>query len=545
MPGGVERLKQAAFRTSLYRYTLSRRRLDHLLFAPALPWSGDPQRANEIFQGRFRFAGREARAPNQPPWRLRADDARWQRELHRFDWLNDFAAVGGDTAGAHARRLVRSWVDLCGAFDPLVWAPDVLGRRLFNCFGRAGFLFKGAEADYRHAVLDSLGRQWRHLLRVADDAAPGRGLLDAHLGLVLGGLVIPDEQIRLDQGLRRLQSALVDLVLADGGYIGRSPSQQLSVMRDLHSLRCVIEQSGRTVPAWLLETLERMAGLLAMLRHGDGGLALFNGAMQNAAAVTETMESLGLGKIKPPLEAPDSGFQRLEGKRGLVIADVGMPPAGEPGLAAHAGTASFEFSVGKHRLVTNCGSGEGRAGSWQAAARGSAAHSVLVLDGRNSSEVLESGGFGRRPGRIGVTRQQDEAGNAWLEISHDGYGRGLGRLHRRRLYLGADGDDLRGEDSIEPLPQASSGVAGRDELPFAVRFHLHPEVQASPVQGGNAVLLKLGNQGWRFRASGATVQVEESIYLGQAGETRRTDQIVLNGIARAEATTVKWAFRKV
>lgn len=547
----MDRLKQAAFRTSLYRYTLSRRRLDHLLFTPALPWPGDPQRANEIFQGRYRFAGREARAPNQPPWRLRADDTEWQRALHRCDWLADFAAVGGETAGAHARKLMRSWIDLCDEIDPPGWAPEVLGRRLFNAFGQAGFLFRGAEADYRHAVLDSLGRQWRHLGRVADDAPAGDGLLDACLGLVMGGLVIPDEEIRLEDALKRLQSVLGELVLADGGHVSRSPERQMTVMRDLHGLQCAIEQSGRGIPAWLADTLAGMAGVLAMLRHGDGGLALFNGATQGPdGAVAETLERLGHGKAKPPAGAPESGFERLQGKRAMLLVDVGTPPAGAVGALAHAGTASFEFSAGKHRIVTNCGGGRERSGGWAVAARGTAAQSTLVLDGRNSAEVLEAGGFGRRPRRVEVERRQDEAGSIWLEILHDGYAAGLGRLHRRRLYFGDDGHDLRGEDSIEPVVQAGGGARGPGlesggELPFAVRFHLHPDVQASPVQGGNAVLLKVGNQGWRFRASGAEVQVEESIYLGRAGESRRTDQIVLNGIAGPEEKAVKWAFRKV
>ena len=353
--------------------------------------------------------------------------------------------------------------------------------------------------------------------------------------------MIPDEQIRLDQGLKRLQATLRRELLADGGHRSRSPARHLAAMRDLYSLACVIEQSGRAVPVWLQECLGRMAQVLAMLRHGDGGLALFNGAGEgDREAVAETLERLGLGKLKAPQEAADSGFARLQAKHGLLIADAGAPPHGPAGSQAHAGTASFEFSVGRHRMVTNCGGGADRGDVWQIAARGSAAHSVLVLDGRNSAEVLDGGGFGRRPARVGVDRRQDEAGNAWLEITHDGYGPGLGRLYRRRLYLGNDGHDLRGEDSVEPV----EGARDAGELPFALRFHLHPDVQASPVQGGNAVLLKLGNQGWRFRASGATVQVEESIYLGRPGETRRSSQIVLNGIAGADVTTVKWAFRK-
>ena len=83
-------------------------------------------------------------------------------------------------------------------------------------------------------------------------------------------------------------------------------------------------------------------------------------------------------------------------------------------------------------------------------------------------------------------------------------------------------------------------------LPFAVRFHLHPDVQASLVQGGAAVLLKLGGgQGWRFRCAGGQVSVDESIYLGERGHMRRSQQIVVTGEAGADGASIRWALKKV
>ena len=65
--------------------------------------------------------------------------------------------------------------------------------------------------------------------------------------------------------------------------------------------------------------------------------------------------------------------------------------------------------------------------------------------------------------------------------------------------------------------------------PFTLRFHLHPDVQASLQQDGEAVLLRLrSGGGWRLRADGARLSLEESIYLGGA-EPRRSEQVVLTG----------------
>ena len=121
-----------------------------------------------------------------------------------------------------------------------------------------------------------------------------------------------------------------------------------------------------------------------------------------------------------------------------------------------------------------------------------------------------------------------------LETSHDGYRRRFGQTHHRRLYLAAGGEDLRGEDRLE-----GTGSSG-----FTLRFHLHPEVQANMAQSGEAVLLRLPKgDGWRLRAQGARMHLEESAYLGQAGQMRRSLQVVLTGRVEAPQTTVKWALR--
>src|SRR3546814_7420827 len=91
--------------------------------------------------------------------------------------------------------------------------------------------------------------------------------------------------------------------------------------------------------------------MLRLLQHGDGGLALFNGSNEG--------EDLQIGLVlqraasgKGPLQsAPASGFQRLQAGRTLVLVDCGRPPPPGYDRLAHAGTLSFEMSVGRERLI--------------------------------------------------------------------------------------------------------------------------------------------------------------------------------------------------
>jgi uncharacterized heparinase superfamily protein len=81
---------------------------------------------------------------------------------------------------------------------------------------------------------------------------------------------------------------------------------------------------------------------------------------------------------------------------------------------------------------------------------------------------------------------------------------------------------------------------------FALRFHLHPEVQAMAAQDGRSVVLRLPKGGgWRLRSAGAALALEPSIYLGQPGQVRRSQQIVLSGRAGTGETVVKWALQRL
>ncbi|HKX07079.1 MAG TPA: heparinase II/III-family protein, partial [Stellaceae bacterium] len=110
----------------------------------------------------------------------------------------------------------------------------------------------------------------------------------------------------------------------------------------------------------------------------------------------------------------------------------------------------------------------------------------------------------------------------------------FGLTHQRQLFLAEDGEDLRGEDLLTGTPGQS----------FAIRFHLHPQVQASLTQDGTAALLRLASGvGWRLRAQGAVLSLAESVYLG-TGEIRKTQQIVLQGHVGTQGATVKWGIRR-
>jgi uncharacterized heparinase superfamily protein len=151
----------------------------------------------------------------------------------------------------------------------------------------------------------------------------------------------------------------------------------------------------------------------------------------------------------------------------------------------------------------------------------------------NSVEIRDDGSLGRGPSAIARERAEHE-GQQWISATHDGYRNRFGLTYERQLFLAADGEDLRGEERL----------TGRPGAVFAVRFHLHPSVQASMAEDGGAVLFRLpSGMCWRLRAAGAEMSLGESVYLG-SGVARKSQQVVLSGTVGAEGAAVRWALRR-
>jgi uncharacterized heparinase superfamily protein len=442
-----------------------------------------------------------------------------------------------------ARDLAEDWLAR-GAAEGLAQAPEVAAARVSAWLGHWDFLAATAEDGFRKKLLVRLAQDARGVVGSLPAEAMHRGALVTLKGAIAAAVAL-EEEAWMTRALRFLPGELERQFHPDGGHVERSPQQLLLALQDLIEIRNLLHGAGLNPPPLLGTVMERAGQALRLFRHGDGGLAQFNGTREDGPGLVDLVLTQGQARGRAPLLLEESGFHRLQAGRTLIIVDAGAPPPqrardSQTGLPrgadrfAHAGTLSFEMSVGRDRLIVNCGAAPAAEADWRDALRATAAHSTLVLADTNSAELKEEG-LGRRPERVEGDRQEAD-GAQWLDAVHDGWRKPFGAQHRRRLYIDRNGDDLRGEDLIE-MAEPGTPVPG-----FLLRFHLHPAVIATS-QIDEAVLLKLpSNQFWRLRAKGAKVAVEESLYLG-GGEPRKTSQIVLT--AEPGANTVQWAIGRV
>jgi uncharacterized heparinase superfamily protein len=94
---------------------------------------------------------------------------------------------------------------------------------------------------------------------------------------------------------------------------------------------------------------------------------------------------------------------------------------------------------------------------------------------------------------------------------------------------------------------AAQAAARKKGLPFTIRFHLHPDVDARLDMGGAAVSLTLkSGEIWVFRHDGsAKLALEPTIYLEKTRMRPRDSlQIVLSGTAWGLDSQLGWTLAK-
>ncbi|HTG39150.1 heparinase II/III family protein [Sphingomonas sp.] len=541
----AERFQRLTWRTPLHTLKLKGRHPLKLLTVADDPFFGDVARGQALLNGRLAFRGEEhdltALGFDRPMFSRACAD-----HIHAFAWLRDLSSVTTRAVAAPvAEAIMRQWIAAHGqVVSEPAWRPDLWGRRILFWTAHAPLILSSTDLVYRSNVLHALARGARHLDRTADKAPAGTARIAAWCGVVAGGLMIPGGDPRRAFGEGGLQRALGASLTDDGGIIGRSPAALYDAIQLLTMLRGTYAARRMELPAFIGERLPRMVGALLGCCHGDKTLSSWQGgAPIDPDLVMQTVEATGI-RTRPLRQSRDWGYQRMSAGNTLVIMDAAPPPVARIVEGGCASTLAFELSDGPCRIVVNCGGARAALAQVPAALtealRTTAAHSTLVLGDSNSTALNADGTLGKGVVEVELSRQESEP-TSRIEASHDGYGRRFGFKHRRLLALGNDGRDLRGEDML--LPEGRK--RRRDTVPFAIRFHLSPEVEVAPTSDGQAAFLRLpGQRLWQFRAKGAALTIEESLWVNAAGRPVTTRQLVLSGEAPPGGASISWAFHR-
>jgi uncharacterized heparinase superfamily protein len=367
--------------------------------------------------------------------------------------------------------------------------------------------------------------------------------------IVAAGLLLPDGKPRRLFGEAGLVRALGEVVGTDGGVLSRSPLDQMEAIALLVQLGACYRATRRDPPQ-AIETMERMlVPPLLTLLHSDGGLGNWQGAgAVSAERIVALVKASGV-RSRPLRDARQWGYQRISAGRSVLQFDAAPPPLARHTRFGCASTLAFELSHGAQRLIVNCGGAAFAGGQVpvriEQGLRATAAHSTLVLGDANSTAVLINGKLGSGVGEVEVDRRLVESGQATatrIEASHDGYGQRFGLIHRRILILRDDGTDLRGEDVLAPAGRRDK----RGKIPYAIRFHLGPGIEATLTDSKRGVHLALPDGSyWQFLSISGEVIVDDSLWVDGDGRPHQVQQLVIEGMESRGGGSFSWLLKKL
>jgi uncharacterized heparinase superfamily protein len=534
--GAVTRRLSFLLHTSVfYRWRYAGATPERLVIAPIDLRTADPTTAADIFAGRWVFNSEGVDVEGFSVFDAEPPSDAWSRLLHSFGWLRHLRASDVSQSRTQARGLIDEWIRYSNYHDNIAWEPDVVARRVSAWLAQTPLFLEGADYAFYRRFMRSITRQVRYLRRTAYDSTPGLPRLRIMIALAAASLSMSDQSRMAKQIARRLDLELVNQILPDGGHVSRNPAAILEVMIELLPLRQAYTARGLQPSRILVSAIDRMMPMLRFFRQGDGSFGRFNGMGETATDQVATVLAYDDVRGGLPVNAPHSGYQRIDAGTTTVIVDTGRPPPIDYSLDAHAGCLAFEMSVGRERLIVNCGVPRPDAISLRRLARTSAAHSTVSINDTSSCRFLTRSTAGEwfgeaivtGPTRIDVERGAESDARVLL-MRHNGYVGRYGIIHERRLTLSDAGDRLEGVESFLTASGKPVGQNGKDT--FAIRFHLHPNVRVDYTSDGRGVTMELpGGERWAFETDELEVEIEESILFSDTRGNRATDQVVIYG----------------
>ncbi|MAI61874.1 MAG: hypothetical protein CBB87_05185 [Micavibrio sp. TMED27] len=541
MPSLLNHIKksagQMAYDSYLYSWSLRGYVPERLVVRPVDQWAGESERGATLCAGELpeAYKGRGA-------------------ALHDFVFLRDLRAYAY-TSGqakmvrAQARAMINSWIFSHGQrWEQDAWNLGVCGQRCalwishYEFFSKLDDDFDAGmdDEDFQDIFLESLAMQGAHLSSAFmrdDEDLVGLDALFAIQGLLYVGLAFEGYEKYVDQALMYLKEQLNTQFFGDGGHKTRSPVVLLRALSVLLDIRGALQAGGYPQPVILGEVIERAAQAVSFFRYTDKSFAGFNGGYEYDPQLIDAVISQAACKGRSVKSLAQSGYEKIQVGRTSIMFDVGRTPSAPYDDCCHAAPLAFEMCYGRERVFVNCGT-HISSHEWADALRATPAHSSLTLSDRNACEFYGEGQFDRRATKVQSVRNE-QPGSGVLEATHNGYEGLNGFVHRRRIAIADNGYDVRGEDIL------TSHMMPAEALDVAIRFHLHPRVMVSLIRGGEEALIRMpGGAGWRFHFSGGSMALQDSVYLGDGLNVRKTKQLVISGKFLDKKCRISWVMRK-
>lgn len=467
-------------RSHMYGITLLGRKTSRIISLISDPWHGCIQFAEAVLLGdlrlnNFRFTTNHMLSALEKPNDTYEPLASY---MQSFAFLYDLNSISGNAGRKRARQLIEHWIRshhswAHKSWNSSAWKPSYVGLRLSAWLNLHDFYASTADDDFKKLLVTSFDKQLRYLRRHWSEEKDDLHRFWALKGIILGEALRKKEK---DKRLTHYTQILVKLIekqiLPDGGHTSRSPLLHWRFLRDLIDIRTSLRLHNKTdtkldlLEQTLQNYIQKMTPILRLLRHGDGALASFNGAITPFAvglclgvtpdAIDTVLTLTDTETTRPPQRAAESGYERCASRNSIVLINT------FPTLTFNANNVSkseayqepgteilnLEWSVGQNRIIHKA--------------------DLLIQDvseDKDGNRSKESWITNLNPeySQILIKRHMKE-GHHYVSCDLTYTSPEHSFFWQRQIYLAPGGEELKGHDTIRISHDAVIGI----------RFELNP-----------------------------------------------------------------------
>lgn len=462
----------------------------------------------------FRFLNETHQINAQKDWNNSSWSKLWLYNLHYFD---DLTSINSKNRVSWQNSILERWIDENPIGKGNGWEPYTISLRLVNWIK---WSLSGNELNKTHII--SLNTQAQFLSKNLETHLLGNHLFANAKALMFAGLFFYGGETSnwYKTGYKILLNELSEQILSDGGHFELSTMYHSIFLEDLLDLYNLHKLFEIIPPKEIEVAISKMINWLVKMCHPDGEISFFNdAAFDNTPSVKELLKyAKRLGFTQKKLSnlnhLKESGYTRISLNNAVAIIDrAAVGPDYLPGHA-HADTLSFELSIFSHRVVVNSGTSIYGIGDERIRQRGTFAHSTVVIDNENSSEIWSGFRVARRAKVYQVnTSIQDK--KIYLSAFHDGYKRLPGKPIHFRQWIFSEG-----------LVEIIDRIYGKGHHNIEVVLPLHPDVTIIKSKNNNTILDVANNRlSIEFQGTGK-LAIIESKYHPEFGLSIQSNKLV-------------------
>ena len=384
-----------------------------------------------------------------------------------------------------------------------------------------------------------LQKQTNHLINEINNSKKINDKIIGCAAIILVGLSYKNEKKYLSYGLNLLKK-ISNSVFDNYGFTkSRSIKQLVFYLKYFILIREWFKEAQIEAPDLLNETIFHLGQGYAFAWQNIKSDILMNGNnISNNIEFDHYLKRFGYKFKNENKEL--GGYAILHDKKVSIVMDVGQPPNYNLSSEYQSGSLSFEITSNGKKLISNCGYYEGKNEKLIKLSKSTATHSTLVIDDNSSCKFKKNKkNYLLKDSFKILNKNIIYEKNYWkISSSHDGYDKKYNTIHERDIEYYPDQSKFVGTDKII-IKKSNSNIK------FDIRFHLEPNVKLMKTLDNKAILIELGEEGWKFTCDNFNINIENGLYFGKKNSYTQNQNIFISGITSNKNEKIIWRLNKI